>query len=215
MDIGRNPLIFPAVITALELRHTVFQHLQQAVHLDGMEFPDLVDEQHATIGFTDSAGLGTRNAHLPESPCPLINGVMDRAQKRICNASLVKLQCGGVHLHKFRVRRKRGMPPSFGFLQHQSCRRRFAYTGWAINDDMLGIGAAKSRSEGTNAQLLPHDLAQGLGTSLFRQWLCQSHLPHGIQLFHLPLVLLHGNAVPSTFPPRTAPQEIPRPQEEK
>lgn len=129
VDIGRNPLIFSAVITALELCHTVLQHLQQAVHLNRMELPDFVNEQHAPIGFTNSAGLRTGNAHLPKSPCPLINGVMDRAQKRICNASFVKLQCGGVHLHKFRVRRKRGIPSSFGFLQHQSCRRRFAYTG--------------------------------------------------------------------------------------
>ena len=143
MDIGRDISVPAAVITALKVCHSVFQHLQQLIHLNRMQFPDLIDKQNPAMGFTYRTGMGSRDTCLSKSSCTLINGIMHRPQQRVCNIPLIKLQCRCVDLHKFCLFLKGGIFSLFGLLQDQSCRCRFAYPRRAIDQYMLRIRPAE------------------------------------------------------------------------
>lgn len=91
------------------------------------------------------------------APAPLINRVMDRAEQRIGNVALVKLQGSRINFHKF------CLLPKGGFLPR---RRRFAHAGRSVNEDMLRIGTAERRTRGADRLLLPDDLRQRLVAGL-------------------------------------------------
>ena len=69
-----------------------------------MQFPDLIDKQHAPMRFGYRAGLGLRNACNAHSACPLVDGVMDRADERICDSALVEASRRGINLRKLGFR---------------------------------------------------------------------------------------------------------------
>ena len=103
MDIRRNVSIAPTIIAALKPRHSVLQHLQQFIHLYRMQLPDLINEQDTPMGFADRPGTGSGDTRIAKGSCPLINGIMDRTHQGIGNIPFIKLQRGGIDLHKFRL----------------------------------------------------------------------------------------------------------------
>lgn len=100
------------------------------------------------------------------APAPLIDRVMDRAEQRIGNVALVKLQGSRINFHKFCLLPKGGFLPRLRLLQNQPRRRRFAHAGRSVNEDMLRIGTAERRTQGANRLLLPDDLCQRLVAGL-------------------------------------------------
>ena len=73
---------------------------------------------------------------------------MDRAEQRIGNVALVKLQGSRINFHKFCLLPKGGFLPRLRLLQNQPRRRRFAHAGRSVNEDMLRIGTAERRMQG-------------------------------------------------------------------
>ena len=88
---------------------------------------------------------------------------MDRAEQRIGNVALVKLQGSRINFHKFCLLPKGGFLPRLRLLQNQPRRRRFAHAGRSVNEDMLRIGTAERRTQGADRLLLPMISISALG----------------------------------------------------
>lgn len=78
---------------------------------------------------------------------------MDRAEQRIGNVALVKLQGSRINFHKFCLLPKGGFLPRLRLLQNQPRRRRFAHAGRSVNEDMLRIGTAECRTQGAEIEI--------------------------------------------------------------
>ena len=76
VDITRNGSVLRTVIGRLQHDLPIFQHLEQLVHLNGMQFADLIQKQHAAMGLSHCAGFRLRNALHAQRSGPLIDRIM-------------------------------------------------------------------------------------------------------------------------------------------
>ena len=68
---------------------TILQHLEQLVHLDRMQFADLIQKQYAAMRAADRAGLRLRHALNAQRPGALVNRIMHATNQRVCYAAVL------------------------------------------------------------------------------------------------------------------------------
>ena len=79
VDVSRNGSILRAVIGRFQHDLPVFQHLEQLIHLDGMQFTDLVQKQHAAMRLGHGSRLWLWHSLHAQRACALINRVVHTA----------------------------------------------------------------------------------------------------------------------------------------
>ena len=186
VDITRNGSVLRTVIGRLQHDLPIFQHLEQLVHLNGMQFADLIQKQHAAMGLSHCAGFRLRNALHAQRACALINRVVHTADQRVCYRPFVKTDAGSVHFDEGRVGAKGRSRALFGCFQHQTGGAGLSDARRAVDDDVLRIFAAKDRFQGFDPVLLTHDVRKLGGANFFRQRLAEPQRPQFLQLFQFP-----------------------------
>ena len=173
VDVGRDVSVLGVIIGAIEEDLAVLQHLQQLVELDRVQFADLVQEQDAAVGLGDRSGLGLRDAGHAQRPRPLIDRVMHRTDQRVGDAPLVKAGGSGVQLDELGMGAEGRARVLLGLLQHQSGNGGLAHAGRAVDQDVLGVGAAECCPQCLQAVFLANDLLEALRTRPLRERLRQ------------------------------------------
>ena len=146
-DVARDAYVIGVVVRRLKHDAAVFEDLEELVHLHGVQFADLIKEEHAAVSLRHRAGLRLRDALHPQRTCALVDGVMHAAQKGIGDGALVETDAGGVDLDERGVLAERRALRLLGGLQHQPRGARFADAGRAVNQHVLRVRAAEDRLE--------------------------------------------------------------------
>ena len=186
MDIARDGAVVRVVVGRLEHHLPILQHLQQLVHLNGVQLADLVQKQHAALCLGHGARLGLGNTLLSQCAGSLVDRIMDRPDQGIGDRAFIEPDGGGVHLNEGGVLAEGGSPGLLRRLQHQTRRAGLADAGRAVDDDVLRVGAAENGLQRTDAILLPDDVLHLRGADMLREGLRQMNGPHGLQLLHFP-----------------------------
>ena len=192
MDIFGDRRVVRVIIRRLEHHLAILQHLQELIHLNGMQFADFIQEQHASVSLGHRSGFRLRDSLHAQRPSPLVDGIMHAPQQRVGNGTLVKADAGGIHFNKGRILCKRRPAGMLRRLQHQPGRAGFANAGRSINQHMLRIGAAKNRLEGFNPLFLADNILEAGRPYLLRQGFREMHAAHLAQIFQLPVALPPG-----------------------
>ena len=169
------------VISAFKAHHAVFQHLEQFVHLHGMQLPDFIQKKHPAMRPRDRALFGLGHAAGPQLTRPLINGIVHAADQGIGNGALVEAHTGGVHFDKRRVRQKWRSFRALCRLQGQPGRTGFAHARRAVNQHMLRMRAGEHGHQRFHGVALPNDVLQPRWPGLFAQRLAQMNPPQGVE----------------------------------
>ena len=177
VDVSRNGSILRAVIGRFQHDLPIFQHLEQLIHLDGMQFADLVQKQHAAMRLSHRAGFRLRNALHAQRACALINRVVHTADQRVRYRPFVKTDAGSIHFDEGRVGAKGCSRALFGCFQHQTGGAGLSDARRAVDDDVLRIFAAKDRFQGFDPVLLTHDVRKLGGANFFRQRFAEPQRP--------------------------------------
>ena len=101
MYVRRDGRVIRRIICAFEEYAPVLKHLQQLIHLHGVQFAYFIQKQYAAMRLCDRAGLGLGYALRAERARALINGIVYGTNKRIGNAPFVKADAGRVKLNEF------------------------------------------------------------------------------------------------------------------
>src|SRR5665647_49888 len=115
------------------------------------------------------SGAGTRFG-LRYSSCAhgtgtLVYGVMNRTYERIGYVTLIKATYRSVDFYEFGFFFERGHKIGNGFLEYQTGSSGFSHPRRTINNHMLRVRAALSRSQDRDAFLLSNDVAEGTGAT--------------------------------------------------
>ena len=163
----------------------ILKHLEQLIHLDGMQLANFIQKQHAAVRLCHRAGLGLRNALHPQTARALIDGIVHAAKQRISNGALIKAHAGRVHFDKGRVFLKGRTGTVLGVLQHQPRRTGFTNARRAVDNHVLGIGAAQDGLQGLDALLLADNILKALRAHMLAERLAQMYRAHLAQMLHL------------------------------
>ena len=100
MYVRRDGRVIRRIICAFEEYAPVLKHLQQLIHLHGVQFAYFIQKQHAAMRLCDRAGLGLGYALRAERARALIDRVVHGTDERIGNAPFVKADAGCVKLNE-------------------------------------------------------------------------------------------------------------------
>ena len=186
MNISGDGSVLRTVVGGFQHHLAVFQHFEQLVHLDGMQLADLIQKQHAAVRLGDGSRLGLGHSLHAQRPGPLIDGIVNAADQRVGDGSLVEADAGGVHLDKGCVGTKGRAGALLRGFQHQTGGAGLADARRPVDDDMLRVFAAQDRFQGFDPVLLTYDIRKFRRAHLLRQGLAEAQRPHFLQLFQFP-----------------------------
>ena len=169
VNIPRNGGILGIIIGGIKGNTTVFQHFEQLIHLNGMQFADFIQKQHAAVGFGHRARLRLRNSLNAQTARTLINGIMNAAEKRIGNGAFVKPHAGGVYFNKRSILTEGRARAFLCRLQYQTGGAGLSNAGRSIDDHMLGVAAAQDRRQCFDPLPLADDIIKALGPHMLAQ----------------------------------------------
>jgi len=134
--------VLRAVICTLQVHHPVFQYFKQLIHLNRMQFSNLIYEKYAPMSFGYSTYFGLRYSGNSHSTSSLVYRVVHRADKRVCNTPFIKSYSCCINLNEFCILPEGAIENLFCLLQYQSCSSRLPDSGGAVYYHMLRIWAA-------------------------------------------------------------------------
>ena len=99
--VRRNGCIIRRIVCAFKEYAPVLKHLQQLIHLHGVQFAYFIQKQYAAMRLRNRPWLGLGYALRAERARALIDRIVYGTDERIGNAPFVKADAGRVKLNEF------------------------------------------------------------------------------------------------------------------
>ena len=186
VDVARHTGVIGVVVGRFQHHLAVLQDLEQLVHLDGVQFADLVQEQNSAVRLAHRAGLGLGNPLHTQRSGTLIDGIMHAADQRVGDGALVKAHAGRVHFNEGRVGQKGRALALLRRLQHQTRGAGFAHARRSIDEHMLRVLSAQNGLERFDAVLLAYDVGKFRRPHALGEGLAELEGAHLLQPLVLP-----------------------------